>query len=175
SDRAKLEVAAIEQAEVEAVASPKVMHPLRMTALPIALVIGIGMGAHLAVDNSIILARELGVSEAVIGVTFLAIGTSLPELATTIACIRKSDSQMLVGNIIGSNIFNILAVIGATALVTPITVPPHMLVVDFPVLACVTVAGLLFLRTNWQLSRREGYACLFGYTAYIAVVGTSIL
>lgn len=175
SDQTKLEVAAIEEAEEKVAASPERLDTVKAYALPIVLVFAIAVGAHLAVDNSIVLARELGVSEAVIGVTFLAIGTSLPELATSIACIRKRDTQMLVGNVIGSNIFNILAVIGATALVTPIIVPPHMLLVDFPVLVAVTIASLLFLRTNWQLSRREGYVCLAGYGTYIAVVGASIL
>ncbi|WP_421723185.1 calcium/sodium antiporter [Bauldia sp.] len=147
----------------------------RSYGLPILLLAGIGFGAHLAVENSVDLARGLGVSEAIIGVTLLAVGTSLPELATALVCIRKAESEMLVGNVIGSNIFNILAVMGVASLVAPIAVPPHMLLVDFPVLLAVTVASLFFLRTNWLLSRREGYACLAGYTAYLGSIAAKLI
>lgn len=136
---------------------------------------GIAFGAHLTVGSAIDIARALNVSESVIGVTIIAFGTSLPELATTLACVRKRNTGMLIGNIIGSNIFNILAVVGLTAALLPLNVPAHMLTLDIPALIMVTLVGMIFLRTDWEVSRKEAAICLMGYAGYMTWVFLPVL
>jgi len=130
---------------------------------------GVLLGAHLLVAGAVDLAGRLGVSEAVIGLTVVAIGTSMPELATTVIASIKRQGEMAFGNVIGSNIFNSLGIFGATALVQPIGVPAEVAAFDIWVMLGATAALLVFAITHWRISRREGAVLLLGYVAYIGV------
>ncbi|MFV0302050.1 MAG: calcium/sodium antiporter, partial [Paracoccus sp. (in: a-proteobacteria)] len=92
--------------------------------------IALPLGAHLLVSGATDIARLFGISEAVIGLTLVAIGTSLPELAASIASARAGRADMALGNVVGSNLFNILAILGVTALIRPLPIPPQMLQLD---------------------------------------------
>lgn len=128
---------------------------------------GLLAGAQLLVTGAIGIAQGLGVSETIIGLSIVAVGTSLPELATSIIAARRGQADVAVGNIVGSNIFNILGILGITALVTPLPIPAEVIERDA---AIMTVAALLFLalgRSGWQISRVEGSFLLGLYGLYI--------
>jgi cation:H+ antiporter len=131
----------------------------------IALTIG---GATLLVEGAIDVARTLGVSETVIGLTVVAAGTSLPELVTSIVAGLRKQPDVAYGNIVGSNIYNILGILGVTALIQPIPVPSEILRVDVWVMLAATFLMLFFTWTGWRLSRAEGLSFLAGYVAYVA-------
>ncbi|TNE39789.1 MAG: calcium/sodium antiporter [Alphaproteobacteria bacterium] len=130
-------------------------------------VVAISFGANYLVDGSVVLARKIGVSEAVIGLSVVAVGTSLPELTTVIIAAIKKHPELAVGNIIGSNIFNIFAVLGTTATVMPVTISSTIAHFDLPIMFLSTLILVPFLMTNWRLSRIEGLLLLIGYGAYI--------
>ncbi len=125
------------------------------------------LGARFLVDGAASIARDVGVSEAFIGLTIVAIGTSLPELTTSVIAAVRRQSDIAIGNVIGSNIFNILGILGATAMITPIPLARRFATFDLPILCAVTVfiAAALLLRP--QLGRGLGLAMLIGYAAYI--------
>ena len=125
------------------------------------------LGARFFVAGAINVAAFLGVSEAVIGLTVVAVGTSLPELVTTLAAARRKQADIAFGNIVGSNIFNILFILGATALVHPIEVPRSIQTLDVWVMCAVTALLLVFSVTRWRISRIEGGVFLLGYAGYI--------
>lgn len=127
------------------------------------------IGANLLVDGAIDLARALGASEALIGVTIVAIGTSLPELAATISAAIRGRVEMAIGNVFGSNIFNILAIIGTTVMVRPLDVPQEILRLDMWAMLLATALVLIFARTWSRLSRGEGLVLLIGYAVYIGL------
>ncbi|MEM8948093.1 MAG: calcium/sodium antiporter [Pseudomonadota bacterium] len=126
-------------------------------------------GADLLVQAAVDLAALLGVSDAVIGLTVVAIGTSLPELATAVIASLKRQSELVFGNVIGSNIFNSLGIFGATALVQPIDVPGEIAGFDVWVMLGATALLLIFATTGWRISRREGAVLLVGYIAFIGL------
>ena len=137
----------------------------------LAVVIGIAAlvkGADLIVDGAVGIAELLGVSERIIGLTIIALGTSLPELATCVIAARRNQPDIAIGNIIGSNIFNILAVIGITATFFPLSVAREFRF-DALVLLFVVVLSFWVLRTGHRISRREGALLLGIYAAYLAV------
>ena len=125
------------------------------------------IGARALVIGAVSLAGALGVSEAVIGLTVVAIGTSLPELATSVIAARKGQADLAFGNILGSNIFNILGILGVTALVQPLAVPPEIAGFDIWVMVAATVALVVAAVTGWRISRREGVAFVLAYLAYL--------
>jgi cation:H+ antiporter len=135
-------------------------------------IIGVGIvavtyGAKFLVDGAVVAARQLGVSEAVIGLSLVAIGTSLPELATvTVAALRKMP-EIAVGNIIGSNIFNIFAVLGITSTITPVSIAPSIAQFDLWIMFLATIILIPFLMTNWRISRTEGLILVTGYGVYL--------
>lgn len=131
---------------------------------------GILLGARLLVDGAVEIALLWGVSDAVIGVSIVAIGTSLPELATTIAAARKGALDVAFGNIIGSNLFNILGIAGVTALVSPLPIPAEIATFDVWVMLGTTVFAVAFAITSWQVIRLEGAALLLAYGAYLVLV-----
>jgi cation:H+ antiporter len=136
------------------------------------LVIGLAtllIGAELLVDGAIGIATELGVSEVVIGITIVAFGTSLPELAVSVASALKGEYGLAIGNIVGSNIFNLLAVIGVAATIHPSALAPSVLSLHIFVMVAFTL--VLFAMTydydgKSRLSRLEGLALLAAYAAY---------
>jgi cation:H+ antiporter len=128
------------------------------------------LGARWLVEAAILFARYLGVSELVIGLTIVAAGTSLPEVATSILAAIRGERDIAVGNVVGSNIFNILAVLGASAVVGPTTlaVSPAVLAFDIPVMVAVAVACLPVFFTGSLIARWEGLLFLGYYVAYTA-------
>ncbi|MEM9725189.1 MAG: calcium/sodium antiporter [Pseudomonadota bacterium] len=134
---------------------------------------GIGVGAtiagsYLLVYGAVELASQLGVSESLIGLTVVAFGTSLPELAAAIAAGVKGKPELAVGNVLGSNVFNVGAVVGVTAMVTPLATPPELLTFDVYAMLMATLLMLALAFHNRQLARWEGAVLLTTYVAYIA-------
>jgi cation:H+ antiporter len=126
-------------------------------------------GAQLLVAGATELAAQLGVSDLVVGLTVVAAGTSLPELATSVVAARRGERDIAVGNVVGSNLFNLLAVLGAAGLVGGgIDVSRDMVVTDFPVVLLVTVAVLPALASGLVVRRWEGALLLAAYTGYVA-------
>ncbi|MGB0748568.1 MAG: calcium/sodium antiporter [Magnetospiraceae bacterium] len=132
---------------------------------------GIIFGADLLVTGGTEIARTFGVSEEVIGLTMIAIGTSLPELAASAVAARRGHADVAVGNVVGSNLFNILGVMGVAAVLAPapIAIADQIFQFDLWVLAGATVILLPFLTTNLRLDRWEAGLLLGGYVLYIAV------
>lgn len=123
------------------------------------------------VEGATAIARSFGVSELVIGLTIIAIGTSLPEVATSVVAGLRGQSEIAVGNVVGVNVFNLLAVLGATTVAIPggMSVPPRALAIDFPVMLAAALVCLPLFRTRQRLDRAEGLfllACLGTYVAY---------
>ncbi len=112
------------------------------------------------------MASQLGVSDAVIGLTIVAVGTSLPELATSVIAALKRQPEIALGNVLGSNIYNILGILGVTALVQPLDVPAVILDRDVWVMLAATVALLLLAWRFQRIGRMSGLAFLGGYAAY---------
>ena len=134
------------------------------------IVSGIGvtiLGAWLLVSGAVQLAANLGVSESVIGLTMVAVGTSLPELTTSVIAARRGATDVAFGNIIGSNIFNLLGILGATAMLHPIAVPNQIATSDVWVLIGSALLLILFASTGWRLSRLEGACFLVCYFVYV--------
>ena len=134
------------------------------------IMIGLGAlvgGAHLLVHSAMYIARVAGISELVIGLTVIAVGTSLPELATSmIAAIRK-ESDISVGNVLGSNIFNILAVLGIAAIIRPLQVNTASLRLDMPVMLFFSIFLIPMITWKFVLTRGQGFFLLLGYSIYI--------
>ena len=127
------------------------------------------MGARWLVDSAVTMARWWGVSELIIGLTIVAIGTSLPEIATSVVAVFRGERDIAVGNAIGSNIFNLLSVLGITALIAPlgINVPPGVVAFDIPVMIAVAIACLPIFYTGNLVARWEGGLFLAYYIAYL--------
>lgn len=129
---------------------------------------GLGIGAHALVTAAVGLARTFGLSELVIGLTIVAVGTSLPELATSAVAAARREVDIAVGNIVGSNIFNLTAILGTAAAVRPLHVPTSVLTFEIPVMIAL---GLLLVPLAWtrlRLERWEGGLLLAGYVAFQA-------
>lgn len=136
-------------------------------------------GADLLVYGGAGAARALGVSEVVIGLTVVAIGTSLPELAVSIAAARKNEPDLILGNVIGSNIFNVLGVVGIAGIIAPHRVEQETLTLHYPVMAAMTL-GVFILTYNrgqrrGRLSRKSGAMILAAFIVYHGVVATRAL
>ena len=129
---------------------------------------GVIYGADLLVEGGTAIARAAGVSEEVIGLTLIAFGTSLPELAASVVAAFRKHTDLALGNVVGSNLFNVLGVIGTVAVVTPLQVPTQILTFDLWVMIGATVLLIPFLATGLRLSRTEAVIFLAGYVAYIA-------
>ncbi|MAQ71732.1 MAG: sodium:calcium antiporter [Alphaproteobacteria bacterium] len=133
------------------------------------------LGARFLVDGSTTLAQSMGVSDTVIGLTIVAIGTSLPELVASLMAAFKKQGDMAYGNIIGSNIYNILSILGVTAVIHPIAIPPEILQLDIWVLLAATLGLMVVSATSWKIVRREGafflgaYIVYMGYLAYTSI------
>ncbi|MCB1437248.1 MAG: calcium/sodium antiporter [Rhodobiaceae bacterium] len=128
---------------------------------------GVILGARLLVQGSVELAQLAGLSETVIGLTIVAVGTSLPELATSLVAAWRRHPEIAFGNIVGSNIFNVFAIVGATAVVVPIEVPGEIMAFDIWIMLAASLALLVFSASSWRLSRIEGAVLIAGYAAYL--------
>ncbi|MHC4940375.1 MAG: calcium/sodium antiporter, partial [Planctomycetota bacterium] len=145
---------------------PATWHPVKDSLGIVAGLVAILVGARLLVGGAVDIARLLDVDEEVIGLSIVAVGTSLPELAAIIAAVRHHETDLAVGNVAGSNLFNLLFVLGTTAVVTPIPVGAHM-ETDFLVLACFSVAAFPLLSRSRRIGRTQGLLMLVAYFAYI--------
>ena len=129
-------------------------------------IIGLTGGAKLMVDSAVVIASSMGVSQLVIGITVVAIGTSLPELATSVVASFRGESDISVGNVVGSNVFNVLSVLGIVALLKPITVGAAAVQYDIWVMLAVTLVIWPVMWTGKRISRIEGGLFLVAYIAY---------
>lgn len=135
--------------------------------------VGLGFllgGAQLLVAGAVSIARAVGLSEFMIGVTLVAVGTSLPELATSVVAGIRGQTDLLIGAVVGSNVFNILAALGLSSIIQPIQIDPTLLRFEFPALIAFTLATTIFLYTGKRLVRWEGGVLLGGYVAFIALL-----
>lgn len=139
--------------------------------VPIAIAIGglvlVVFGGGLLVDGAVGIARAWGISETVIGLTIVAVGTSLPEMVTSIIAAVKKQADVALGNILGSNIYNILGIGGVTALIAPTTIPPEIVSFDLPVMVAVSVALFAMAYTGRKISRAEGSVLAAAYVLYV--------
>jgi cation:H+ antiporter len=141
--------------------------PVKDTFILIAGLALLILGAKFFVDGAVLGARILGISEAVIGLTIIAAGTSLPEVATSVAATIKGERDIAIGNVVGSNIFNIFAVIGVSALISGnLSVNPHMASVDTTVMLVIAFLCLPFVIWRKQLDRWLGVAFFISYAGY---------
>lgn len=144
--------------------------PLSMLVAGLWVVAGLVtlmFGARFLVDGSVSIARGFGISEAFIGLTIVAVGTSLPELATSVIAAFRRQSEIAIGNVIGSNIFNVLGILGVTALIKPIPVADRFLTFDLPIMICASLVLTALLLTRRVIGRGIGVALLVGYVAYV--------
>ncbi|WP_138936149.1 calcium/sodium antiporter [Roseovarius arcticus] len=132
--------------------------------------VGLPLGADLLVDNASIIARDYGVSDSVIGLTLVALGTSLPELATTVMAALRRQADVALGNVIGSNMFNLLAIIGITSLIGPIPVDPEFLQIDLWVMLAASLALIPFVFFKVDVGRVWGIALSVAYLAYVTII-----
>lgn len=149
--------------------------PSRMGLITVFLVLGIvwlPLGASLLVDSAVAIASELQVPETVVGLTVLAVGTSLPELTTTVLAAMEQRSDVAIGAIVGSNTFNILAIMGLTASISPepITVSSRMLFLDIPVMLATSAILAFFVWRVRPVGRRGGVTLLVAYAMYLATL-----
>lgn len=158
--------------EYEQEYSPGEQKNLRGWLLNIGLVVaGLGLlvlGARWMVDSAVEVAHWMGVSELVIGLTVVAVGTSLPELATSVVAAAKGERDIAVGNVVGSNIFNLFFVLGLSSIVVPVGIPVSQaaLLFDIPVMIAVAVVALPIFFTGFYIERWEGFLFLGYYVAY---------
>ncbi|KAF6246941.1 sodium:calcium antiporter [Nitrosopumilus sp. b3] len=135
----------------------------------IFMIMGLGLltgGSFLTVDNAVIIGASFGISELFMGLTLVAIGTSLPELITSIVAARKGHADLSVGNIVGSNIFNILAILGISSLISGITVSEKVLI-DVGIMIGFSLVLIPIMRSGFVISRKEGVLLVAGYVDYV--------
>ncbi len=147
--------------------------PEKLLSIPVALLftaVGLGMlvgAAKLFLWSAVFFSKMAHLSDAVIGLTVVAVGTSLPELATSLVAASKGEKDIAVGNVLGSNIFNILGILGITAVISPLS-NASLNPVDMTVMLFSAAALLPIMRTGWKISRKEGIFFLLIYCAYTA-------
>lgn len=136
---------------------------LTMAVAGIAITI---LGARFLVDGSISLAQSLGVSDTIIGLTIVAVGTSMPELVTSVVAALRRHADVAYGNIVGSNIFNVFLIMGTTSIIEPIEIPSQIANFDIWVMLAATALLVFFARTGIKVQRWEGWVLLSSYAAY---------
>ncbi len=152
----------------ETIVTGSPLRHLAITAVGIAVLVG---GSEMLVRGGVELARRFSVSEAVIGLTLVAFGTSLPELATSVTAVLKGESEIGVGNVLGSNVFNLGMVVGTAFFLRPGSISPFVIFQDIPILIAATVVvGLIVLRDG-RINRWEGALMLSIFTAYLVFIG----
>jgi cation:H+ antiporter len=140
---------------------------LRLAIYSVVGLAGLVLGGEFFVKGATGIARAFGVEERIVGLTIVAIGTSLPELATSLIAARRGHGELAVGNVVGSNLFNVLLVLGIAASIRPIEMPLPTIAGDLVVLGSMTVFAAFMLRTERRLTRTEGTILLLGYVAFL--------
>lgn len=152
--------------ESNEVEKPKLTLPKSLIFIIVGLA-GIIIGGDLVVDSASAIAMALGMSETLVGLTIVAIGTSLPELVTSITALKKGENQLVIGNVIGSNIFNILFVLGASSAISAIPLDSSMLI-DVIFMIAVTILCFIFGKTQDKYDKKEGVILVILFIAYMA-------
>ncbi|MEM6665239.1 MAG: calcium/sodium antiporter [Pseudomonadota bacterium] len=145
-------------------------NPLAFTGFLVIGLIGLPIGAHFTVEGASGIARDWGVSDAVIGLTVVAIGTSLPELAATVAAALRREAGLAIGNVIGSNMFNLLAIMGITSLIVPVPIPEQFLRTDLWVMLGASALIIPFVVRRAAIGRKTGIAFVLLYVSYMYVL-----
>lgn len=137
--------------------------------------IGLIFGGDLIVYNAVSIAGSLGISETIIGLTIVAIGTSLPEVATVIVAAYRGHSEVAIGNVLGSNIFNIFAVMGAASLAGPVGIDKAIFVFDFWVMLAAMIVLMLFVMRRMPIGRKTGFVFFMCYCLYLAALVRGVM
>ncbi len=153
-----------EEGTFEEISEMSLPRSLILTVIGMAAII---WGSDLTVTGAVGIARTLGLSEVIIGLTIVAIGTSLPELITSVVAARKGENDIAVGNIIGSNIFNLLLVLGVSAVINPVIIDRSS-ILDLSILTLAMVVVLPIMYTGKKITRKEGIFMSLAYVAYMA-------
>lgn len=161
------------QHEAEAFEDVPLRRPWLAPVLALGGIAALVFGADLLVDGAVNIARTFGVPDAVIGLSLVAIGTSLPELATAIVAAIRRQSDVVLGNVIGSNIFNILAILGVTVVIQPIEVSARFRTIDTPVMLGAALLLLTLLFATTKVGRLWGILMLVAYAAYMVFLFSS--
>lgn len=148
------------------VEKPKLSLPKSILFIIVGLA-GIILGGDLVVDSASSIAIALGMSETLVGLTIVAIGTSLPELVTSLTALKKGENQLVIGNVIGSNIFNILFVLGASSAISALPINKGM-IVDTIIMVAVTILCFIFGKTQDKYDKKEGIILVTLFVAYMA-------
>lgn len=156
-----------EPVAVDGKTRPRLLPALAAVAGAVAL---LALGADLLVDGAVTLARHLGVGEHLIGLTVVALGTSLPELSSCLVAARRGDSDFILGNLLGSNIFNVLAILGVSAQLGPLKLSWNLFGPEGLGLVALSLLLVLFSFTGFRLARREGACLLACYGGYLALL-----
>ena len=151
--------------ESQIVEKPKIS-PLKSIIYIVCGIAGIIIGADFVVDSASYIAMAFGMSETLVGLTIVAMGTSLPELATSLTALKKGENQLVIGNVIGSNIFNISFVLGASSAISPIAINPNMQT-DIILMLGVTILFFIFGKTQDKYDKKEGLILLALFIAYM--------
>jgi len=159
----------LSEEEIEQVTSHINLLPWKCLIFILGGMIAIKYGGDFVVDGASAIAVRLGLSQTLIGLTIIAMGTSLPELVTSIVAARKDEVDMALGNVIGSNIFNILLVLGVAAAISPVAFAWDNMI-DIAVLIVISVITLIFAWTSKELNRKEGIIMLILYAAYMVYI-----
>lgn len=144
--------------------------PYKVWQSLVLMLVGLGLlvfGSNLFVDGAVAIAEKFGVSQAVIGLTIVALGTSLPELTTSIVASFKNENDIAIGNAVGSNVFNILSILGISSLISPIS-NTGITMVDISIMMFFTILILPLSKTKFTLRRWEGALLFCGYVAYVS-------
>jgi len=155
------------------------LRPDKGSSLALSLAMAVGglvlvvIGGKLLVDGAVSLARGYGMSESIVGLTIVAVGTSMPELVTSVVAAARRHSDVAFGNIVGSNIYNLLGIAGTTALIAPTTVPVEIVRFDNLVMVAVAILMVVMARTDMRVGRREGGLLVAGYVTYLVVLWPS--
>lgn len=154
--------------DLSSVDHPRGKSLLTSALFTVASIVLLMVASRMLVTGAVSIAEFFGVGELIIGLTIVAIGTSLPELAAAIAAARKGVHDMIIGNIIGSNVFNTLGVLGVTGTIKATEIDTLALVRDFPIMFAFTVLMFVFALTKGTFSRLEGSVLVTGYLSYLA-------
>ena len=144
--------------------------PLHHLAISILGIVVLVVGSELMVRGGVDLARRFGVADTIIGLTLVAFGTSLPELATSVAASLRGHSDLSIGNVLGSNVFNLGLVVGTAFAIRPAAVEPYVIRQDVPLLIGATILVAVIVLRDGRIRRSEGAVMLLAVAAYVAFV-----
>jgi len=168
NDRAAAAAAVSDEGDLDSVNMPYA----QVSGYLVAGIVGLPIGAHMLIEGASNVALQMGISEAAIGLTLVAIGTSLPELATTVMASLRRQADVALGNVIGSNMFNLMAIMGVASFFGPLPVPDEFLSLDLWVMLAASLALIPMVYFGMVLTRFWGMVFLAAYCAYIWVILT---